>query len=563
MSYIVTARKWRPTTFEEVVGQQHVSSTLKNAILQNRLGHAYIFSGPRGVGKTTVARILARVLNCARPAEGNPCNECESCREISGGRNVDVFEIDGASNRGVEEIRNLREAVRYAPAKSQYKVYIIDEVHMLTKEAFNALLKTLEEPPSHVLFIFATTEVQKVPPTILSRCQRFDFRRIAIGDIIDRLRFIAREENITIDDDALLYIAKKGDGSMRDAQSIFDQVVAFSGTTVSGEQVLETLNVVDQDLYFDVTAIIRERDTKRGLHLVAQIVDNGYDMREFLSGLAEHFRNILTVVTTGSTDLIETSAEYRERYKTESKHFSDVDLIRYMRATIDLERDLRWSAQPRLRLESGMVELVKMEKTEDLQLLITRLEDLKKNVMNSENIPIRGTANAGWSQQRSHSAPLPGNDNDPPAGGAPSVTPVRRAIAPESPAPVPKSHSPAPVQKPPQAGKIITSEEAFARWAEYVTAVKERRINLGSVLSQSSLTDVQNGCMHLECDNEFQLNTLRRNREFLGEVSKSIFGAQTIVEVKMNNVQKTDEPVPKEEHPVLEALKRELGAEPM
>src|SRR5689334_3904974 len=229
MTYVVTARKWRPMVFEDIVGQEHVTTTLRNAVGTERLSHAYIFSGPRGVGKTTCARILAKVINCLHPADLNPDNSCELCEEITAGRSVNVFEIDGASNRGVEEIRNLREAVRYPPARGRYKVYIIDEVHMLTKEAFNALLKTLEEPPPFVIFIFATTEIHKVPLTILSRCQRFDFRRIGIGEITARLAHIAAAEKIRIDDDALLLVAKRGDGSMRDAQSIFDQVVSFCG----------------------------------------------------------------------------------------------------------------------------------------------------------------------------------------------------------------------------------------------------------------------------------------------------------------------------------------------
>jgi len=548
MSYIVTARKWRPTTFEDVVGQQHVSLTLKNAIQQNRLGHAYIFSGPRGVGKTTIARILARVLNCAQPVNGDPCNECESCKEISGGRSVDVFEIDGASNRGVEEIRNLREAVRYAPAKSKYKVYIIDEVHMLTKEAFNALLKTLEEPPSHVLFMFATTEVNKVPPTILSRCQRFDFRRIAINDIIERLRHIANEEGIAIDDDALLYIAKKGDGSMRDAQSIFDQVVAFSGTNVTASLVLETLNIVDQDLFFEVTDILRNRDTKRGLQLVAQIVDKGYDIRDFLAGLAEHLRNLLTVTTTGSSDLIETSSEYRERYKNEAKHFTDVDLIKYLRATIELHKELRWSSQPRIRLESGIIELIKIEKTADIQELLSRLDDLKKNTPADENIPIRGSAHAGWKNTQNNTAN--------PQPQTPVFEPQKNIVREQKP---PASDATT------QTIQTISVEEAFARWDEFVNAVKNTRINLGSVLSQSALVDVKNGSMQLSCENDFQLNTLRRNKEFLSEISKRVFGTATPFDIQIDNNKVKVKKVNGEqkEHPVIEAMRRELGAEPI
>jgi DNA polymerase III subunit gamma/tau len=543
MNYIVTARKWRPMTFADVVGQQHVSATLKNAILQNRIGHAYIFSGPRGVGKTTIARILARVLNCARPVDGDPCNECESCREISGGRNVDVFEIDGASNRGVEEIRNLREAVRYAPAKARFKVYIIDEVHMLTKEAFNALLKTLEEPPPHVLFIFATTEVHKVPATILSRCQRFDFHRIAIKDIIDRLRYIAREEGITIDEDALLFIAKKGDGSMRDAQSIFDQVIAFCGMNVTAGSVYDTLNIVDQELYFEVTDVLRNRDTKQGLTLVARVVDNGYDLREFLVGLAEHLRNLLTVITTDSTDLLETSAEFKSRYQTEAKHFTDIDMLRYLRAVLDIIKNMKWNLQPRLLLESGIVELIKMEKTADLQSLISRLDELKKNSNGSQSIPIMGTARAGW-------APSP--QVSPPAV---QTSRTGKLFPPQ----IPGIRNTAPASMP---GKTISIEEAFARWDEFVSTVRNERINLGSVLGQSTLIDVQRGYMTLRCDNDYQLNTIKRHKDFLSTMCERVFGAKTGINVSLNNTPSAVEEV-ENEHPVIGALRRELGAEPI
>lgn len=351
MQYQVTARKWRPMIFDDVVGQAHVTNTLRNAIATNRVAHAYVFSGTRGCGKTTTARILARALNCTSPINQNPDNSCDICKEIIEGRGMDVIEIDGASNRGVEEIRNLRDSVRYTPTHGKYKIYIIDEVHMLTKEAFNALLKTLEEPPENVVFIFATTEVHKVPMTILSRCQRFDFRRIAVDEIIKTLATIAAAENVTIEDDALMIIAKRADGSLRDAQSIFDQVRSFCGTTIKTTELLKGFNVVDQEIYFKVSELLKTQDSRSAIQLVDMILRSGYDVREFVSGLAEHLRNLLVARLTGSTQLIEGSEHDKKRYETEAIHFSEQDLIRYIKQTNELDQVLRWAAQPRYILE--------------------------------------------------------------------------------------------------------------------------------------------------------------------------------------------------------------------
>jgi DNA polymerase III subunit gamma/tau len=388
MSYQVTARKWRPMVFDDVIGQTHVSNTLRNALASGRLAHAFIFSGTRGCGKTTTARILARAVNCLTPKNFEPCNECEICREIIDGRSMDVIEIDGASNRGVEEIRNLRESVRYTPTRGAKKVYIIDEVHMLTKEAFNALLKTLEEPPPHVLFIFATTEIHKVPATILSRCQRYDFRRIPVDEIMGRLRFIAGQEGVAIDEESLLMIAKKGDGSMRDAQSIFDQVISFCGMTIVSTQVREALSIVDAELYFRVSDAVAARDTNGGLALVDDVVRTGYDLKEFLAGLSEHLRNLLIVKTTGDARLIEETDQSRARFRETAEKFSVHDLLRLIHTVTDLESDIRYSVQPRFKVEIAMVQMTKMEASVKIDELLDQIDALKKKLSTGKSISV-------------------------------------------------------------------------------------------------------------------------------------------------------------------------------
>ena len=383
--YIVTARKWRPQRFADVVGQEHVTRTLRNAVQSGRIHHAYIFNGPRGVGKTTTARILAKAVNCENPSpEFEPCNVCASCAEINTGRSMDVIEIDGASNNSVDDIRKLRENAKYPPIKGEYKMYIIDEVHMLSTSAFNALLKTLEEPPRHLLFVFATTEPHKVPATILSRCQRFDFRRMQIDEIAAQLRYIATQEGITIDDESLAVIGKKGDGSMRDSQSIFDQVIAFCGRIVEYARVNEALNLIDTEFYFTLGRAIREHDVATILDFAREVFMRGYDLQECLHGLAEHFRNLLTVLATQSAALIEASKLHREQYLAEAQKFTQEDVLQYMTIIMNTEQALRFAPQPRLRFEFALVQMAKMDSAIQLSELLAELAELKKKIERGE-----------------------------------------------------------------------------------------------------------------------------------------------------------------------------------
>ncbi|MHB1688109.1 MAG: DNA polymerase III subunit gamma/tau [Ignavibacteriaceae bacterium] len=380
MAFIVTARKWRPQKFSDVVGQEHITTTLKNAIKNNRIAHAYMFTGPRGVGKTTTARILAKSLNCLNPTDFEPCNECEMCKSIQSNQSLDIIEIDGASNRGIDEIRTLRDSVKYAPTKGKYKVYIIDEVHMLTKESFNAFLKTLEEPPAYIIFIFATTDIHKVPLTIISRCQRFDFRRIQLDTIKAQLKKIADSDKIKIDDKTLTIIAKKADGALRDAESFFDQVVSFCGNDVDSETVSKMLNLVDDEVYFILSDAVLEKNFKAVFEVTNIIYEHGWNFIDFMDGLMEHFRNIMTVILSSSADLVETADLYKSRYLNYRDKFSEGDILRLLNFLNKTQQELRFTQNQKLKIEISLSQLIGLEKTSTISELISLVDDVKKTL---------------------------------------------------------------------------------------------------------------------------------------------------------------------------------------
>jgi DNA polymerase-3 subunit gamma/tau len=373
MSYQVISRKYRPQRFDEVIGQSHISLTLQNAIKTNRISHAYLFTGSRGIGKTSTARILAKSLNCLNPHEVDPCNSCQNCIEITAGRSLDVLEIDGASNRGIDQIRDLRENVKYPPANSRYRIFIIDEVHMLTKEAFNALLKTLEEPPPQVVFIFATTEPLKIPATILSRCQRYDFHRISITEIVQHLAMIARQEEVAISDDILLLIAKKAEGAMRDAESLLDQLIAFSGKEVRLEDAQKILSLIDYELYISLGNEILNNNKSTLLQMAGKIIDEGINLAEFLSGFAEHFRNVLIANTTGSTDMLDLPNNVKERYLEEGKRWQTGDLLRLLKMISQAQIELKTSLNQRLLLEFTLLRMGAMNQTVTVEKILDSL----------------------------------------------------------------------------------------------------------------------------------------------------------------------------------------------
>ena len=383
MTYQVLARKWRPQLFQDVIGQEHITQTLMNAIKTDRLAHAYLFSGSRGIGKTSVARIFAKAINCEKGEPGIPCNKCRSCTEITAGSSIDVQEIDGASNRGIDEIRELRESIKYMPSSSRYRIYIIDEVHMLTLPAFNALLKTLEEPPSHVKFIFATTESHKVPTTILSRCQRFEFKRIPLSQIISHLRKIAEDEGIEIGTSGLAIIAREAEGGMRDAESLLDQVISFSGQKVDEKDITDILGIIDRDIMFESSAAILEGAADRCLEVVEKIYNYGYDIKEFYRALMEQFRNLLISLIAPQKHLIDISESDREEIIRLAEMAGEEKLHLLLNFLISREEDLRFTSNPRLILETTMIKLCSLGDFLSFDDLLKKLTSLEKRLGSS------------------------------------------------------------------------------------------------------------------------------------------------------------------------------------
>jgi len=358
MAYIALYRKWRPGTFRELVGQEHIAKTLSNAIVSGRVGHAYLFSGPRGTGKTSTAKIFAKALNCEHGPTPEPCNTCENCRKINEGTSMDVFEIDAASNRGIDEIRDLRETVKFAPASGRYKVYIVDEVHMLTAEAFNALLKTLEEPPAHVVFILATTEAHKVPATIQSRCQRYDFKRITTQEIADRLRYVAQEMKLEAEDDALALIALQADGGMRDALSILDQCSALGGEQgITAERVQQILGLVGREWIWKLTKALAVQDSQTVLRIVAELLRDGKDLKQILGELALHMRSLMIYKAAGALDNMDLYEEQEKVLREQTAVFSQERIMAVIHRLHEAMNEMRWSPQPRITVEVALLSL--------------------------------------------------------------------------------------------------------------------------------------------------------------------------------------------------------------
>ena len=378
-------RAYRPQNFEDVVGQEHIIRTLKNQIENNNVGHAYLFSGTRGTGKTSTAKIFARAVNCKNSTNQEPCNECEVCKDILNDNIMDVVEIDAASNNSVDDIRELRENVKYSPTKAKYKVYIIDEVHMLSQGAFNALLKTLEEPPSYIIFILATTEPHKIPATILSRCQRFDFKRVTVKDMTARMQKICNEENIIVEDKALNLVARNSQGALRDALSILDQCISFGDNKIEYKDVVELLGTVNVEQLFDLAKCIIEQDTRQSLQILNEFVIWGKDIRNLINDLIDHFRNLMVCkVSSDLEEIISLPEETIEQLKLQAKYVDINDLIRILNILSTTQDQMRSSSNPRILAEVTMMKIAQPMFDESKEALIKRIENLEKIIESGE-----------------------------------------------------------------------------------------------------------------------------------------------------------------------------------
>lgn len=389
MSYTALYRKWRPTTFEDVKGQDHIVQTLKNQISSGRIGHAYLFCGTRGTGKTSIAKIFARAVNCEASANGSPCNTCEACKSILTGSSMNVVEIDAASNNGVENIRELREQVQYPPTEGRYRVYIIDEVHMLSTGAFNALLKTLEEPPSYVIFILATTEVHKIPITVLSRCQRYDFKRISLDTLTQHLKELTDAEQIPVQERALSYIAKAADGSARDALSLLDQCVAFHyGTELTYDQVLEVLGAVDTSVFSQLLRAVIEHQTTACIYKLEEMVVQGRELGQFVTDFIWYLRNLLLVQTADiGEDILEMSEDNIKQLQEEAKLVEGETLVRYIRIFSELSNQLRYASQKRVLIELALIKLTKPQMEQNLESILQRLNEIEERIEEGISVP--------------------------------------------------------------------------------------------------------------------------------------------------------------------------------